>query len=123
MAYPLQMSDHKLISHAVSIAILLPNIMEFNMMSDLPKFAEIAALMGENVAGLPLKQQAQRSVAAVRELIADVGLPTRMRDVNVQKSDIPGYVDAVFKNSPHLVAGNSRLMTPQQMAAVFEAAW
>jgi alcohol dehydrogenase class IV len=121
MGYPLQMKTH--ISHGESMAILMPSVMEFNLVANVPRFARIAELMGEIVPELSLRAKAQRSVEAVRQLIQDVRLPLRMREVGVHKEDIPGFVEAVFINSPHLVDGNCRNVTREEMAGIYEAAW
>ena len=121
MGYPLQMKTH--ISHGESMAILMPPVMEFNLVAHVPRFARIAELMGETVPELSLRAKAQRSVEAVRQLIQDVRMPLRMRDVGVQKEDIPGFVEAVFTNSPHLIDGNCRHVTREEMAEIYEAAW
>ena len=47
-------------------ATLLPFVMEYNMLSDLPKFAEIAVLMGENINSLNLRDAAYKGIEAVR---------------------------------------------------------
>jgi alcohol dehydrogenase len=121
MAYPLQMNAH--ISHGESIAIMLPGVMEFNIMADMPKFARVAELMGEQICDLPLKERGLRAVIAVRELIADVGLPQRIRDVRGEKDDFSSWVDTVFINSPHLINSNCRKITKQEALEIYESSW
>ncbi|MBE3581920.1 MAG: iron-containing alcohol dehydrogenase [Thermoanaerobacteraceae bacterium] len=62
------------IPHGLSNAILLPHVMEYNLMGNPEKFAEIAALFGEPTGGLPVMEAAARSVKAVKELMADIGI-------------------------------------------------
>lgn len=120
MCNPLQMKTH--LNHGEAISIVLPPIMEFNMIASLPKYAQIAVLMGEDVADLPLRKQAERGVQAIRDLAADLGLPRRMGDVGVKKDDIPGFVDTVFANHPALIATNARTVSKEEMKKIYEAA-
>jgi alcohol dehydrogenase class IV len=120
MGYPLQMSTH--IAHGESMAIMMPPVMEFNLVANPPRFARIAELMGENVQGLSLREKAHRSVEAVRQLIKDVRMPLRMRDVGVKAEQIPGFVEAVFMNTPHLIADNCRIPTREDLKSIYEAA-
>jgi alcohol dehydrogenase class IV len=121
MAYPLQLKSH--ISHGVSCSILLPFVMEYNIPVNLPKYARIAELMGEEGEGLSLRDKAIKSTDAVRRLSIDVEMPQRMRDVGVKKEDIPSFVDNVLTFQPHVVDANPRDASKEAIATVFEAAW
>jgi len=121
MAYPLQLKRN--ISHGVSCAILLPFVMDYNMPVNLPKFAKIAELMGEEVGGLSLRDKALKASEAVRNLSIDVGMPQRMRDVGVKEEDIPDFVDNVLAFQPHVVDANPRNTSKDDVAGIFEAAW
>jgi len=121
LAYPLQMKTHT--SHGLSCSILLPYVMEYNMPENLPKFANIAELMGEEVGGLSVRGKALKAVEAVKKLAIDVSMPQKMRDVGVRKEDIPGYVENVLTYQPHVVDANPRDASRDDIAGIFEAAW
>src|SRR6266542_2693464 len=70
MAYPLGSAYH--VPHGMANALLLPAVLEYNLPSDLPKFARIAEALGEPVAGLSPRAAAERAVEAVRSLSRDV---------------------------------------------------
>jgi alcohol dehydrogenase class IV len=97
--------------------------MDFNMVADVPKFAQLAGLMGVDPAGLSVKEQALKGIQAVRDLIADVGLTMRMRDYGVQKEAIPEMVNTVFTNSLNLINLNCRKINRPEVTGIFEAAW
>ena len=121
MAYPLQMKSN--ISHGLSCSILTPYVMEFNMPVKLSRFAHIAELMGEKAGNLSLRDQAAKAVEAVKQLSSDIGMPQRMRDVGINKDDIPGFVENVLTFQPHVVDANPRDASGEDIKGIFEAVW
>lgn len=83
--------------HGVANAIYLPVVMDYNVIALPHKFAEIARAMGENVDGLSPIAAARRAVAAVRDLTADLGIPTA-RDVGVKDEDLPMLAERAQAN-------------------------
>jgi alcohol dehydrogenase len=73
--------------HGLTIALCLPATMEYNCMTVPEKFAEIAALMGENTTGLTTRELAQKAPSAVRNLIQDLSLPLGMQAIGVKESE------------------------------------
>lgn len=69
------------VPHGVANAILLPNVMEFNLIGNPKKFARIAELMGEQIQGLPLMDAAQKAVDGVRKLMSDIDIPFHFQEV------------------------------------------
>jgi alcohol dehydrogenase class IV len=63
------------VPHGVANAILLPYVMEFNLIGSPGRFARVAEAMGEPVAGLTSMEAARVAVEAVRDLNADLGIP------------------------------------------------
>jgi 1,3-propanediol dehydrogenase len=61
--------------HGQANAAVLPQVMEFNLISDPTRFAAIARAMGEGVDNLSVRDAAVLSVRAVRNLAADIGIP------------------------------------------------
>ena len=63
------------IAHGSACCVLLPAVMEFNMVANPTKYAGIADLMGEDIDGLPEEEAAAKSIDAVKKLAADVDMP------------------------------------------------
>jgi alcohol dehydrogenase class IV len=76
------------VPHGVANAILLPQVMEFNLVGNLERFREIAVIFGENTEGLTLREAAGLSVAAIRQLNHDVGIPVGLREYGVTVNDL-----------------------------------
>src|SRR5437879_13817006 len=76
LEYPIGGATH--CSHGAGNGLLLPFVMRFNMPARVSRFARIAVLLGENVAGLDESAAANRAVAAVERLKTDIGIPARL---------------------------------------------
>ena len=75
--------------HGETNASLLPHVMEFNLPSCPGRFRDIALALGEEVAGLDPAAAAARSIAAVRRLIADIGLAKGLAEIGLDEKFIP----------------------------------
>lgn len=71
------------VPHGVANALLLPHVMEVNVMGNIEKFANIAKLLGENTEGLSLREQADLAIDAVAKLAKDLRIPSTLREVKV----------------------------------------
>src|SRR5438552_14199726 len=72
LEYPVGGATH--CSHGAGNGLLLPYVMRFNLSARPREFAAIARLLGEDLTGLDERQAAERAVAAVESLRADVGI-------------------------------------------------
>lgn len=84
-ALAIPLGAHFKIPHGTVNAILLPEVMAFNLIGNPEKYAEIAAIFGERVEGLPLYEAAERSVAAIRRLKRDVGIEQTLADFGLEE--------------------------------------
>ncbi|MGN8646211.1 iron-containing alcohol dehydrogenase [Gracilibacillus sp. HCP3S3_G5_1] len=76
------------IPHGVVNAILLPEVMQFNLIGNTQKFIEIAKIFGEKVDGLSDLEAAQKAVDAVRRLNEDIGIRHHLSDFHVTEEDL-----------------------------------
>jgi alcohol dehydrogenase class IV len=86
LAIPLGAHFH--IPHGIVNAILLPEVMEFNLIGNLSKFKEIAQLFGMPVERLSPREAAEQSVIAVRQLKQDVGIHQKLSDYGLTENDL-----------------------------------
>jgi alcohol dehydrogenase len=82
-ALALPLGAHFRIPHGLVNAILLPEVMRYNLIGNTAKFAEIAAIFGERVEHLSVHEAAERSVEAVRRLNRDIGITQTLGDFGV----------------------------------------
>ncbi|NTW17750.1 MAG: iron-containing alcohol dehydrogenase, partial [Syntrophaceae bacterium] len=84
--------------HGVCNAIALPYVCEFNLISNLEKFADIAVAMGEDITGLSPKEAALKAVEAIRTLSKDVGIPSGFAALGMKESDIQLLAENAMKD-------------------------
>lgn len=119
LAYPL--GGQFGVPHGVANSLLLPYVLEFNMLGDIEKFARVAEAMGENVAGLSVRAAAAKAVDAVRVLSVDVGIPQRLQDVGIPADALDGLAEAAMKVT-RLLDNNPRRVTLKDARALYQAA-
>lgn len=100
--------------HGVTNALLLPYIMEYNMIGDLQKFSNIARALGEVTDMLSLREQAELASKAVFSLSRDIGIPQKLSEFGVKKEDIPGLAEASMKVT-RLMDNNPKKLTLEEV--------
>ncbi len=119
LAYPLGGEFN--VPHGIANGLLLPHVMEFNVLGDIPKFADVAALLGEEVEGLTLIEQARLSVEAVKDLMADIDMPRSLTELDIPSDAIPRLAGAAI-NVTRLLGNNPRNVTVEDATGIFEKA-
>lgn len=116
-AMPLGSRFH--IPHGLANAIMLPVVMRFNLPGNLAKFARIAQIFGERTEGLSLREAAERSVAAIEQLQADIGITQKLGDFGMTEADLQDVAaEAILSGN---VAVNPRQPTLDDMKALLRA--
>ncbi len=116
MSYPIGGTFH--VPHGVANTLMLPWVMEYNMMSCLQWFKEIGEFMGENMAGLSDREAAAKTVAAMRTLAEDLEVPQYLNEVGIPESAIPSLVEGA-ETQARLWNNNPRKFTPDDMAQIY----
>lgn len=107
--------------HGDTIAAVLPEVMEYNAPATFDRYGEIAQLMGKNVQDADRTEAAYRGADAVRELIADVGLPESLSELGVNEEGIPEVVDKTSQLQ-RLLVGNPRRVTEDELQTLYRNA-
>jgi alcohol dehydrogenase len=119
MAYPLGGVSHA--PHGLVNGLLLPHVLEYNMPVCEQKMADVASWMGEMVNGLSARAAAQKAIDHIKRLIAEIGLPTKMREIGVKESDIRAMAEATM-GVTRLLRGNPRKLSVDDIEAIFRNA-
>lgn len=120
MAYPLGGMFNT--AHGLANAVLLPYVVEYNIIGCPDKYAAIAQIMGYETEGLPLREAAQLAAEAIHQLNADVGIPNSLEALNIPTDKIPEMARiALTVTRP--VENNPRKPTEEDVIAVYEAAF
>lgn len=115
-AYPIGAEFH--IPHGIANAIMLTPVMEFNMVARPERFAVIAAIFGQDVAGCTPIEGAGRAIEAMRILAADLELPKRLSEYGVKEEDLDGLAAGVMKVT-RLLANNPRVLTRPEARKIY----
>ncbi|WP_316813060.1 iron-containing alcohol dehydrogenase [Pedobacter heparinus] len=119
LAYPLGVKFH--INHGLSIALLLPAVMEFTLPAAPERYSAIAVALGATQRSTAL-DTAKEGVALLKKLIRDCGLPNSLAAVNVPLSAIEAMaVDAV--KIERLLKNNLREVALEDAKKIYESAF
>jgi alcohol dehydrogenase class IV len=119
LEYPIGGATH--CSHGAGNGLLLPFVMRFNLPARVPEFARIAELLGEDVAGLSQQAAAERAIAAVERLKADIGIPGRLRDLGVTEPQLRTFAEKAF-NIKRILRVNPRPVSVDDLHAILATA-
>lgn len=116
MSHPV--SGHYDVPHGVANAVLLPRIMDFNLIACPGRFAEIAAALGEDVADLSETEAADASVDAVEALNEELGIPETLSEAGAEADAIPVMAEDAMKSIN--IQLNPRKTTLDDVVALYE---
>jgi len=103
LAYPL--GGQFKVAHGIANGLLLPFVMQFNVLGNIPKFAQIAQFLGERVESMTLLDQAYQASKAVKAIYRNLKIPQSLTELHVPKEAIPGMAKAAM-NSTRLMVNN-----------------
>ena len=112
------------VPHGLSNVVLLGPVMEFSLHGSPKRYADIAAALGEDIAGLTDIEAARVGADAVKKLIRQLEIP-RLRDLGVDRKKfeeaIPQMIEsAIASGSPD---NNPRMATKEEMAEIYNYAF
>ena len=111
------------IPHGVSNAVLLETVMAFSLPGAPERYARLARALGAETDGLTPSEAARAGLEAVRGLVRALRIPRLGELVPREAFDaqLPAMVrEAVASGSPD---NNPRLASPEEIAALYEAAF
>ena len=120
MAYP--MGGMFGIPHGLANAVLLPYVVEYNLIGNMEKFAVLAEILGQNTDDLTLRESANLCVDALFTLNDEVGIPATLKDLDIPFNSIPEMAKiALTVTRP--VENNPRKPTLLDVIAIYETAF
>ncbi len=102
-------------------AILLPHVMHANINADMGRMAKVAEALGEPIAGLSTREAAGRAVEAVKCLLVDIGLPTTLGKVGVDKKAISALSEHALQDT--FLRTNPRMLNREDIEEIYENAF
>ena len=107
------------VPHGVANGIFLPSGLEAIRAGCTAKLGSVAEALGESIAGLSEVEAADRGIAAVRALCADIGIPATLREWGVEPDDvdIPQLVEDAMKSRN--IPTNPVPVGPDELTALY----
>ncbi len=103
--------------HGVANAIILPTVMEYNAPATGEKYRDIAKAMGvEGVDSMSLEEARKAAVDAVRQLSADVGIPSDLKDI-VKPEDVDFLAQSAYDDACR--PGNPRETSVEEIKELY----
>jgi len=118
-AYPIGAEFH--IPHGVANTLMLPHVMRFNLLGNLPKFAEISEAFDLSTESFDELRAAEMFVDAIERLAEDLRVPKHLAEFGVEENDISGLAEGAMKVT-RLLANNPRIMTLEDAKEIYRAA-
>ncbi len=119
LSYPLGVSYH--VPHGLSIALLLPYVMEFNLSAAPARYAQLALALGAEP-GHSEEETARRGIKQIRQLIQDCQLPASLEELNIPYDSIDKMAEDALKIQ-RLLKNNVRVLTQKDAADIYRAAF
>ena len=120
LAYPI--GGHFHVPHGLSNALVLVHVQRFNLPEGATAYAEIAADAFPDLAAVPAGSRAEAFVEALAELGRELGLPQRLRDVNIPREALPMMAADAMKQT-RLLVNNPRPINETDALAIYQAAY
>ncbi|WP_032093308.1 iron-containing alcohol dehydrogenase [Necropsobacter rosorum] len=117
LSYPLGGKYH--IPHGLSNAILLPDVMQFNLDVCEEKFANVAKAMNLDVQGLTQRQAAQKMIDELYALIRDLEIKCDLKSVGITEDVLDELVDSAF-TVRRLLDNNPKEMTKTDIRLIYQ---
>jgi len=118
-SYPVE--GHFNVPHGVGNAIMMPYVVRYNAPANIPKAKKIAEQFGIDFQGLTDHTLVDRLADRIGELIQQVGIPIKLREMGVKEDDIPMLAEEAFQNK-RLVSTNPRELTIESIKEIYRQA-
>lgn len=96
------------IPHGLVNSMILAEVMNFNLISNPAKFANIARLMGVDTSKMTEMEAAHRSIEEVRNLVSDISINTTLSDFGVENleeiAELALEEEVMLKSNPRPVS-------------------
>lgn len=119
LSYPLGSMYH--LAHGLSNAVLLPYVMEYNIVAAVDRYADVAVALG-CAREADAWTTAKAGVEKIKKLNKACGIPTTLQEVGVKEETIPQMAMEAMKIQ-RLLKNNPREITEQDAVSIFKSAF
>jgi alcohol dehydrogenase len=120
MAYPL--GSFYDIPHGEANSVLLPYVLEYNLMACPERFAQMAHTLAELPPDLTTAEAAAACVDEIYELGSDLGIPATIKDLKVPQAEVPAMAEKAMTVA-RPIANNPRQVTAEDLEQIYHRAF
>jgi len=101
-------------------SVLLPYVMEFNLIANPVRFMEIAEFLGENSTGLTPTEVGKKGIEHIKQLSSDIGAPQRLSEMGFEEHMIKEISQIALQDACMIT--NPRDITAQDIETLLHKA-
>jgi alcohol dehydrogenase class IV len=120
LAYPIGGLYH--VAHGLSNSLVLPHVMRFNQPVANREYAELARELFDDLGASSDQVAATRLIMALEELIVNINLETRLRNVGIEEQVLPQLAESAMLQT-RLLVNNPRTVGYEDALQIYRAAW
>ncbi|MFD0990092.1 iron-containing alcohol dehydrogenase [Mariniflexile jejuense] len=106
------------IAHGLSNALLMPEVLRFNLQANPKRHAEVARALGVTISGTD-EEVALAGIEKIEKLSKACGIPQRLTAIGVTENDIPELADIAMKVT-RLLKNNPRGVTKEDAITIYK---
>ena len=118
LAYPIGAKFH--VPHGLSNSLVLPEVLKFNSKEVSNLYCEIASDCLPDLKGN--KNNIDNFIAGIEQLIIDLNIPRKLKDVGINQKDIQMLADDALKQQ-RLLINNPREVNLKDVISIYEASY
>ena len=110
------------VAHGDANSVMLAHVMRFNLNTTAPQLAQAAEAMGIDISSMSAEEAAEAAAQRVDELVIEMQLPRRLRDLGIREEQLPELAQLAFAN--RTVQNNPKpISDAAQLEALLREAW
>ncbi len=111
------------IPHGICSCVMLPTVMEWNMSASIDPLARVARVIGVADKNDSNETAAANCATAVKSLITDLGLPTRLGELEELEREDLALVADLTMDLPHLLTNPRPVQGKHEIVELLDLAW
>ena len=109
-------------AHGDTNGLMLPYVVEFNALSNIPKFVNIAKAMGEKVDHLSEREGALKASESIKKLCEDIEVSLHLSEIGVTEDQIDDLAEKAF-SIKRICNNNPRELTLEKVKRIYRDAF
>ena len=109
------------VPHGLANAVFLQHVLPVVGIAEYPKVRMLGEAMGENMTGLSDREAFDKTIAAVRNLVKNVGCDIPLREFGVKEDDLDKLTDEAIKQA-RVMGHSTYKLVPAEIKEIFRKA-